>query len=122
MTRKGHTYNPKSADFWKTHVGLAAKEALEDAPTPFSDPVRLECTFYMPRPKRLRKSQTGVPHTKRPDTDNILKSTQDALQMASVVTDDSVFYHVTGIKYYADPDVQSHAKIRIILERPALEE
>jgi len=122
MTRKGHTYNPKSADFWKMHVGLAAKEALEDAPTPFSGPVRLECEFYMPRPKRLKKDQIKVPHTKRPDADNILKSTQDALQMSSVVTDDSVFYHVTGVKYYADPDMQACAKIRIILEGPALEE
>tara|TARA_Y100001938_G_C7935434_1_gene351511 strand:- start:159 stop:527 length:369 start_codon:yes stop_codon:yes gene_type:complete len=122
MTRKGHTYNPKSADFWKMHVGMAAKEALADAPTPFSCPVILRCEFYMPRPKRLKASEVNVPHTKRPDTDNLLKSTQDALQMASVVTDDSVFYDVTGVKHYADPDEQSHARISIILVRPALEE
>lgn len=104
------------------HVGIAAKEALQDAPTPFSCPVILECIFVMPRPKRMKKSLTNVYHIKRPDVDNILKATQDALQMASCVTDDSVFCDIRAIKRYADPDEQSHAKISIILaEEPFCE-
>lgn len=104
------------------HVGMAAKEALQDAATPFSCPVILECIFVMPRPKRLKKGLLGLYHTKRPDTDNLLKSTLDALQVASCVTDDSVFCDVRGVKRYADPGEQSHAKISIILAEDPLGE
>jgi len=114
MTKRGHTYNPKNADFWKTHVGIAAKEAMRDAPTPLSGPLAIEIDFRMPRPKRLRKSDIDIPHICRPDTDNLLKSTLDALQAASVVGDDCIFFRVHVAKYYSNPDDPSHAKIRII--------
>jgi Holliday junction resolvase RusA-like endonuclease len=103
------------------HIGMAAKEAMKAAPTPLSGPLELEVIFYMPRPKRLPKGAEGVPHICRPDTDNLLKSTQDALQMASVVSDDSCFYKVSGAKYYADYGTPARAVIRIILAEEALE-
>lgn len=121
MTRAGRAYNPKSADFYKMHVGMAAKQAMSEAPTPLSGPLELEIIFYMPRPKRLPKGVSGVPHLCRPDTDNLIKSTQDALQMASVVSDDSCFYRVTASKYYTDHDMPARAVIRIILAEDALE-
>tara|TARA_R100001460_G_scaffold13476_4_gene30344 strand:- start:2322 stop:2690 length:369 start_codon:yes stop_codon:yes gene_type:complete len=114
MTKRGHTYNPKNADFWKMHVGMAAKDAMKEAPTPLSGPLILEIEFRMPRPKRLRKADVDIPHTCRPDTDNLVKSTQDALQMASVVGDDSIFFDVHAVKYYSNPDDPSFARIRII--------
>lgn len=121
LTKAGRAYNPKSADFYKMHVGMAAKQAMSEAPTPLSGPLELEVIFYMPRPKRLAKGASDVPHLCRPDTDNLLKSTQDALQMASVVSDDSYFYRVTGAKYYADHDMPARAVIRIILAGDTLE-
>ncbi len=121
LTKAGRAYNPKSADFYKMHVGMAAKQAMAEAPTPLSGPLELEVTFFMPRPKRLPKGALGVPHLCRPDTDNLVKSTQDALQMASVVADDSYFYRVTASKFYADYDTPSRAVIRIILAAESLE-
>ena len=121
LTKAGRAYNPKSADFYKMHVGMAAKQAMAEAPTPLSGPLEIEVIFYMPRPKRLPKGAEGVPHLCRPDTDNLLKSTQDALQMASVVSDDSYFYRVTASKFYADYDSPARAVIRIILAESALD-
>jgi Holliday junction resolvase RusA-like endonuclease len=103
------------------HVGMAAKQSMAEAPTPLSGPLELEVVFHMPRPKRLPKGVIGVPHLCRPDTDNLVKSTQDALQMASVVADDSYFYRVTASKFYADYDTPSRAVIRIILAGESLE-
>lgn len=103
------------------HVGMAAKQAMQEAPTPLSGPLELEVIFFMPRPKRLPKGQMEVPHTSRPDTDNLIKSTQDALQMASVVSDDSCFYRVTASKYYADYDTPARAVISIIMAEEALD-
>ena len=103
------------------HVGMAAKQAMSEAPTPLSGPLALEVVFHMPRPKRLPKGLLSVPHLCRPDTDNLVKSTQDALQMASVVSDDSCFYRLTASKFYADYDTPSRAVIRIILAGESLE-
>ncbi len=121
LTKAGRAYNPKSADFYKMHVGMAAKQAMQEAPTPLSGPLELEVIFYMPRPKRLPKTAYDVPHVCRPDTDNLIKSTQDALQMASVVSDDSCFYRLTASKFYADHDSPARAVIRIILAENALD-
>jgi Holliday junction resolvase RusA-like endonuclease len=122
MTKRGHTYNPKNADFWKMHVGMAAKAAMKSAPTPLTGALVIEVDFRMPRPKRLRKADVDIPHTCRPDTDNLLKSTLDALQAASVVADDCVFFDVHAVKYYANPGDPSHAQIRIITARSPLDE
>lgn len=103
------------------HVGMAAKEAMKAAPTPLSGPLELEVIFYMPRPMRMAKGAMNVPHVCRPDIDNLLKSTQDALQMASVVRDDAVFYSVTARKMYAEYGDPARAVVRIILAEGALE-
>lgn len=121
MTKRGHSYNPKNADFWKMHVGIAAKAAMQNSPTPLFCPLILNIEFRMPRPQRLRKTDVDIPHTCRPDTDNLIKSTQDALQGASVVTDDCVFFDVHATKYYANPGEPSHAKISIITARSPLD-
>ena len=122
MTRKGHTYNPKNADFWKMHVGIAAKAAMKEAPTPLTGALIIKIDFRMPRPKRLRMADVDTPHICRPDTDNLLKSTLDALQAASVVADDCVFFDVHAVKYYSNPGSPSHAKISIITTPSPLDE
>ncbi len=121
LTKAGRAYNPKSADFYKMHVGMAAKEAMKAAPTPLSGPLELEVIFFMPRPMRMAKGAMNVPHVCRPDIDNLLKSTQDALQMASVVRDDAVFYSVTARKMYAEHGDPARAVVRIILAEGTLE-
>jgi Holliday junction resolvase RusA-like endonuclease len=58
--------------------------------------VRLSVSFLMPRPKsHLRangeeKDSAPQHHTSKPDLDNLVKATKDALTTAQVWTDDSL--------------------------------
>ncbi|HYF77350.1 MAG TPA: RusA family crossover junction endodeoxyribonuclease [Symbiobacteriaceae bacterium] len=52
-------------------------------PALLEGPIVLECRFYLARPARLmrkRDPEGPVPHTSRPDLDNLYKSVQDALK------------------------------------------
>src|SRR5690625_622034 len=80
----GHVRNYTPADHpvqaYKAAVMLAARQAGVDKP--LEGPLQVDVAFYLPRPKRLmrRKDPDGpVPHTARPDVDNLWKSTADAL-------------------------------------------
>jgi len=58
---------------YKAALILAAKEA---GVRPLDGPLRVIVRFYLPRPKRLmrRKDPSGpIPHTSRPDIDNLWK-------------------------------------------------
>jgi Holliday junction resolvase RusA-like endonuclease len=72
---------------------------------PFAGPVRLDLTFILPRPKSLmRKSHPDgwIPHTKRPDRDNLVKGTQDGLSAAGFWVDDAQVFDGRVAKYYAE--------------------
>src|SRR5690606_3372583 len=69
-------------------------------------PVRVDVDFYLPRPKSLmrRKDPPGpIPHTARPDVDNLLKSTKDALT-GLVWRDDAQVCDGRVRKWYAEKD------------------
>jgi Holliday junction resolvase RusA-like endonuclease len=92
MTKTGYVYNPDGAKAWKEAVILAAKARQIET---IEKPVRLSVDFYLPCPKRLKQ---GTPHVGKPDVDNLLKSTMDALTNAGVWKDDSLVYAVNAEK------------------------
>ena len=98
MTARGHVYNPGSADGWKEEIKAAFRPVLK--PT-IEGPVRLIVKFSMPMPKGMEvKKGFPMPHTKKPDKDNLEKAVMDALTAAKVWKDDAqVFESLTG-KYY----------------------
>jgi Holliday junction resolvase RusA-like endonuclease len=102
MTRAGHAYNPETAKGWKRAIQAAF---LPHCGKTLDEPVRLEVWFYMPRPKSIKKTTDFVPHTKKPDGDNLLKAVMDALTDIKIWRDDSlVFYHaVTKCYAYDQP-------------------
>ena len=73
---------------------LAALIAPHRPDVPFSGPVSLFVHWTFPYRKSERKSVTkagvGVPHTSRPDLDNIEKNLLDVLTRLSFWTDDSL--------------------------------
>jgi len=104
---KGHAriYDAGTAEGWKSLVANAVKPHLP--PAPLEGPVRVDMIFRFPRPKRLcrKKDPPGeVPHTAKPDIDNLEKSVFDALQQIGVFRDDGQvcagevlkFYHAIG--------------------------
>lgn len=66
--------------------------------------ISLEVTFYLPRPKRLlrkRDPDGPVPHTAKPDIDNLWKSTVDALK-GLVWRDDPLICDTRARKWYCE--------------------
>ncbi|MFF9097619.1 RusA family crossover junction endodeoxyribonuclease [Streptomyces sp. NPDC014802] len=96
---------------WRDAVKSAALDALhhDDAWQSIREAVRLEVVFTLPRPKHhygtgrnagvLKPSAPKFP-TGKPDTDKLLRSTQDALKDAGVLLDDSVVTDTTAAKRY----------------------
>jgi Holliday junction resolvase RusA-like endonuclease len=72
-SKYGGYYDPTSE--FKKFIAMCVKV---QRPTKVTEgPIRLSITFYMPRPKRLKKSAYW--HTKKPDRDNLEKAICDAL-------------------------------------------
>tara|TARA_R110000868_G_scaffold411042_1_gene701505 strand:- start:44 stop:541 length:498 start_codon:yes stop_codon:yes gene_type:complete len=89
-------YTPKSADDWKMIVRNEARRAWEQSgnTTPWEGPLRVDLTFYFPRPKNHFRSngelKPSAPmwHTAKPDRDNADKSVLDALTNLGIWGDD----------------------------------
>lgn len=56
---------------------------------PLSNPIRVDLTFVMPRPKFLARIKLTPPAIKRPDLDKLARAAFDAITMAGVWKDDS---------------------------------
>ena len=83
------------------------------------DPLVLSLIFYLPRPKSKNKKNFAdeLPHTSRPDVDNLFKSTVDALTGVLWKDDKQIFattikkfYHKRGDMPRVIVDVQTDTK------------
>ncbi|MFJ6841418.1 RusA family crossover junction endodeoxyribonuclease [Streptomyces griseoluteus] len=106
---------------WREAVKSAALDtvAYDETWQPIRDAVRLEVVFTLPRPKHhfgtgrnagfVKPSAPEYP-TGKPDTDKLLRSTQDALKDAGVLLDDSVITDTVAAKRYVltTADTLSH--------------
>ncbi len=110
-----HNYTPKDdpVNSYKATVRLAARDLglIE----PIDGPVRVDIDFYLPRPKRLmrRKDPPGaIPHTAKPDRDNLEKATTDALK-GLLWRDDAQICDGRVRKWYAEKDGVPRVEIEI---------
>lgn len=108
-TRSGRTittsYLPSDHPIWAYRAALREAARQAGLTAPLHQPLILEVRFYFPRPLRLqtRKAPDGpIPHTARPDLDNLLKAVQDALN-GLAWTDDALIcgYRMAG-KWYVE--------------------
>lgn len=97
-------YDPGSAEFWKSQIAEAAREAgLEK----FEGPVGITLFFSFPRPKgHFRKDghvKDSAPkhHTQRGDVDNLAKAVYDALTTLGAWDDDAQIVHAQIDKSWA---------------------
>lgn len=66
-------------------------------------PVHVHVTAILKRPKRLQRKNDPkglIPHTKRPDLDNIVKAVLDSLNI--ILNDDSQVHSLSASKAYAE--------------------
>jgi Holliday junction resolvase RusA-like endonuclease len=109
------TYDPKDSAAYKSNVAaqiVAQKPKLIER----NKAVRLWLSFYLPRPKGhygkngLKEQFKDLPHTSKPDLDNMIKSLKDSLK-GIVWYDDSQVCEIESIKRYSE-----RAHVEIIVE------
>jgi len=94
---------------WRSAVMLAAKSALNDSMnvTPFSEPVKLEVSFFIERPKESK--YPNYPGGK-PDLDHLVRAVGDSLTQAGVLVDDSVIVEIVARKLWTGSTTDTHPK------------
>lgn len=88
-----HGYTPKSTVEFEKTIAWAYKTARQGL-FPEGTPLKLTATFYMPIPKsasvKLKRSLVGAWHVKKPDTSNVVKSVEDALNKLAYADDSQI--------------------------------
>lgn len=111
----------KTANGRKAHPIVAFKASIKHeaklaySGKPLEGPIRLDCIFVFPRPKAMlwkKRPMPRVPHTTKPDTDNITKAVKDALT-GIVWRDDSQVYQEFCTKWIASGDEQPKTIVMI---------
>ena len=116
MARNGHVYNPNSADSWKEEVKAAFLPFCRRR-RPLTDPIHLRVDFFLPKPKDLKIGRGNkVPHTKKPDADNLLKAVMDAMTEAGVWKDDAQVFWPEAPKWYAQDKTGAEITVEIYKE------
>ncbi len=107
FTKSGHVYTPVKTARFEQRVRLYAMAVMKGRKI-LTGAVRLTVTAFFPIPKswtltQKAKAMSGaLRHTKRPDSDNLCKAVQDALN-GTVYADDAQIDDVHIIKRYGIP-------------------
>lgn len=115
ITKFGGRYIPKEHPVheWKRRLSAVAQSAISDmrfAYVPRPAPVWLEVYFKLPRSKSIPKKQQD--HTKKPDTDNLVKAVKDAFK-GVFYEDDSQVCRLIAYKDYVRNGQQPQVAIVI---------
>ena len=97
----GRVYTPTRTKEYESRI----KQHLKHLETPITNPVEVQITAILKRPKYMQKPKFYkglIPHTKRPDLDNIVKAVLDALN--NTLKDDAQVHTLRAQKFYAEID------------------
>ena len=104
---RARVYTPGTADGWKSCVMFAAAPISGRLnPAPFFVTIQ----FRLPRPKAHKRDTLVVT---KPDIDNLIKSTTDALTDCGVWGDDSQIASISANKIYAGGTMAPGATITL---------
>lgn len=105
----------------KPHPVVEFKHAVREASTtahpdgPLTGPLRIDLVFVFPRPAGMfwkTKPMPRVPHTKKPDRDNVDKAILDAMK-SIIFVDDAQVCDGRIQKWIASGDEQPHVEVTI---------
>ena len=116
---KVRVYDPGTAEGWKSAIAIAAEP--HRPAQPIEGPIICSIDFALPRPKRLMRKcdpDGPLPHTGKPDRDNLDKAVLDALTTLGFWRDDAQVYIGTIIKQIASKTGRPGAFITIDWETP----
>ena len=95
-------YTPAATRHWEHE--FAARAEQHQPPEPLRGPLDLVAVFVFRRPMRLnrrRDPQGLIAHDRKPDVDNVLKSTLDSLACFFAMGDQQIA-RIHATKYYAE--------------------
>lgn len=95
---RGRVFTPKKTKVFESNLAAILKKTAPRAP--LKGPIEMEIIFQIAIKK---KSLWGMPHTKRPDADNLIKSFCDSAQ-GILFLDDAQIYFVRAKKFYSQSD------------------
>jgi Holliday junction resolvase RusA-like endonuclease len=104
FSRYGHVYNPTATEQEATAYELRAQ--YNNQP-PITYPISLDILYCMLIPQKQVRALTGpgphptTPHSKKPDIDNLLKMTLDALVKSHIIRDDNLIAKIIARKIYS---------------------
>lgn len=118
---------------WRQDVVAAVKEVLDDLASglitgpeiPFTGPIRVDITFYLPRPryhfrtgKHANELKPNAPRyvDKKPDKDKLERATCDALTSSGVIRDDAQIASGLVEKLYADAATGARITITTLVD------
>jgi len=107
-------YTPNNADSWKKAVGDALNGYKD---IKLEGPIELRAVFCLPRPQNLNRKRDPddfFPHIRKPDLDNLIKSTMDAITDKGIWGDDRQVWHIEASKYVCGKKEEPYAKLIII--------
>ena len=108
--RHAGIYNPKTADAWKAQIVTCIRPCLSAV---IEGPLKVVMVFRLPRPKghyrtgrNAGKMKENAPlwHEKKPDFDNLVKASMDAITNAGAWRDDSQVALALVCKVYVAPN------------------
>jgi Holliday junction resolvase RusA-like endonuclease len=108
ITRSGHAYTPKKTKEYEKLIQSHLPQITID------QPIHVSIVAIFQRPQRLKRKtdpQLLIPHTKRPDLDNVVKSVLDSLNL--ILSDDSIVCSINAQKFYAEIHQQPRTIITI---------
>lgn len=116
MGKEIRLYDPKKVNVFKKRLGMLARQQMLDCGLdPFDGPLEVCMEFYRPvqasisRKERSRRLSGAHRPTVKPDLDNYIKSTSDALN-GILWVDDNLIISLEAKKYYAE---QPHLIVEI---------
>lgn len=102
---KNFFYDPQC--LVKKNIRAYIKEQLPEGFKPFTGPLELKATFYLPTPKALPKYKKDliregakIPHSNTPDTSNLIKFLEDCF-LKFLFEDDRQIWKIFAKKIWA---------------------
>ena len=109
-------YDPKKVAVYKKQLGYLARQAMQERGLePYNGPLEVHVGFYRPvqasisKKERARRLLGAHRPTVKPDLDNYIKSTLDALN-GIIWSDDNCIVSLAAEKYYAE---QPHLMVEV---------
>ena len=112
-----YTPTKDKVNVYKAALQAAACQAMSNSgrALKIDQPLRVDLCFLLPRPKKLltlKLANQLIPYSRKPDVDNFIKSTLDALN-GIIWVDDSQVVEIGARKFYAPQDVGVGVTIEI---------